>query len=199
MPRHKCQLQSVLRIAAIALVGVLAAVQTCSAFPVPSVAYSFTGTCSDCATETATLTLQNYTLGQPIYNSNFVSFVYTSNLTSITITPANNPNFTITGALPAALPGPSLTTVIIANQAAVQSTTGPRRAATAAYWEFMARTNGSWCSGAGCAGDLGTNGVWNGAAPNTPVVGTLALTSFGLILTLMAWVLLRRSRSAQVS
>ena len=199
MPRHKCQLQSVLRIAAIALVGVLAAVQTCSAIPSTSVAYSFTGTCSDCTNETATLTLQNYTLGQPIYASNFVSFVYNSNLTSITITPANNPTFTITGALPTTLPGPSLTTVIIANRAVVKDAIGPRRAATIAFWEFMAQTNGTWCAGSGCVADTGVNGVWNGAAPSTPVVGTLTLTSFGLILILMAWFLLRRSRSAQLS
>jgi hypothetical protein len=192
MPSHKCQLRSVLRIAAIALVGVLCAVQTCSAFASSSVAYSFTGTCTDCATETATLTLQNYTLGQPISNSNFVSFTYTSNLTSITITPANNPTFSIVGALPTTLPGHSLSTVIIANQAAESG-----------FWGFTAGTGGNWCAGHDCEDDSGTNGVWNGAAPtpapsSTPVTGTLALTTFGLAVILMGWILLRRSRSAQL-
>jgi hypothetical protein len=186
MPRHKSQLGSVLRIAAIALVGVLAAVQTCSAIPGSSVAYSFIGTCTDCTNETATLTLRNYTLGQPITNSNFVSFTYNSNLIgNKTITPAGNPDFGITGALPATLPGPSLTTVFILDSAND-------------YWEFQARDNGAWC--AGCALDIGTNGIWNLATPVAPVTGTLALTSFGLIfLILMGWILLRRSRSAQLS
>lgn len=192
MPSHKRQLCSGLRIAAIALAGVLSAVQTCPADSSGSATYSFTGTCSDCATETASLTLQNYTLGQPITNSNFVSFSYTSNLTSNTITPANNPTFSIQGALPTTLPGPSLSTVVIGSQAQAGG-----------FWGFIANTSGSWCAGPNCEYDSGTNGVWNGAAPApapTPVAGTLVLTSLGLILlTVMGWILLRRSNRAQPS
>ena len=191
MPRHSCQLRSGLRTAAIALAGVFAAVQTSSAFINTSVAYSFTGTCSDCSSETATLTLQNYTLGQPITNTNFVSFTYTSNLTSQTITPAISPSFSISGALPTTLPGPSLSTVVIVNQAHADP-----------YWAFIAATNGNWCAGSTCADDSGSSGAWNGGAappPGTPVAGTLELTSVALILTAMGWMLLRRRRGAQLS
>jgi len=189
MPRHRSQLRSGLSVAAIALVGVLAAAETGSAAVSTSVTYSFTGTCSDCSGETASLTLQNYTLGQPITSANFVSFTYSSSVTSLTITPATNPTFSITGALPVALPGPSASTVIIANQSSADG-----------FWGFIAQTSGTWCAGPNCEDDSGTNGIWNGAAapPTTPVVNTFALTSLGLILILMGWIVLRRRRAAQI-
>jgi hypothetical protein len=187
MSQHKPQLRSVFRSAAIALVGALAAVQTSSALTGTTVAYSFVGTCTDCSTETATLTLQNYPLGQKLNKSNLVSFTYNSNLISKTITPAGNPDLLVNGALPATLPGVSFKRVIIRNTGGVSGS-----------WEFIADIDGSWC--AGCANDTGTNGVWSLATPATPVVGTLALTSFGLILLiLMGWVLARRSRGVQLS
>jgi hypothetical protein len=186
VPRREYHVLSVLRIAGIVLAGVLAAVQTGSAVS-SSVTYSFTGTCSDCTTETAALTLQNYTLGQPITKSNFVSFTYTSNLTSNTITPANNPTFSIQGALPTTLPGPSLSIVVIGSQAQAGG-----------FWGFQANTNGNWCAGPNCEYDSGTNGVWNGSAQPTqpvsaPAVGTPALIGLGLILAVMAWIILRRT------
>jgi hypothetical protein len=189
MSSHQRQLRSVLRIAAIALVGVFAAVQTSSAFLESSVAYSFTGTCTDCTNETATLTLQNYTLGQPINKDNFVSFAYNSSvIANKTITPAGNPTLGIQGGLPATLPGPS------------HPSFGIRESNSNNAWEFEALSDGTWCAGADCRSDTGTNGVWNLAAPAAPVTGTLALTSFGLILLiLMGWILLRRSPGAQLS
>jgi hypothetical protein len=49
--------------------------------------YMFTGSCSDCTgTGVGYLTLQNYTPGTALSYSDFVSFTYTSNLSSFSIT-----------------------------------------------------------------------------------------------------------------
>ena len=56
--------------------------------PVPGdYTFTFTGTCGDCSTANATLTVQNYTLGQPLTSANLVDFHYVSNLTSFDINP----------------------------------------------------------------------------------------------------------------
>src|ERR1044072_7874497 len=50
----------------------------------------FTGTCSDCTgTGKGTLVLQDYTIGDALSAANFVSFSYSSNLTSFTLDSVN--------------------------------------------------------------------------------------------------------------
>ena len=53
--------------------------------------FNFTGTCNlDCTgTATATLVLQNYTIGNQFSGGNFVSFAYHSNILNITVNGAN--------------------------------------------------------------------------------------------------------------
>src|SRR5689334_11312287 len=66
--------------------------------------YQFVGNCSDCAgTAMATLVLQNYTPGSALNNSDFVSLTYSSNLLNFTLLANESPS--ITGSLPASLPG----------------------------------------------------------------------------------------------
>lgn len=180
MTGHGFQVRLGIRIAAIALAGVLAAVQTGSAGSPATTTYSFIGTCTDCTGNgVATLVLQNYTLGSQLSNSNLVSFSYNSNLTSFTVTPGTGAY--LTGSLPASLPAPALV---------VASTT------TSSFIGFISNANGNWCAGPQCEYDSGTNGVWSvgtAAPPATvPVLGTPALVGMALILALMGWILLRR-------
>lgn len=175
-----------LRIVLIACAAVLASVQTGSAIGTQST-YSFTGTCSDCNNPSGTLVLQNYTLGQPLSSSNFVSFTYSSSVISFTISAAANPSFDISGTLPATLPGPSANTVVIDN------------GGTPEFMGFIAETNsddGDWCAGPECEFDEGTGGTWSlGAAPptsNVPALNTEALAGTALLLALMGWFLLKR-------
>ena len=76
-----------------ALIPVLASIVLASAAARASIVdqtYYFTGVCSDCTGDShGTLVLQNYSEGNWIDNSNFVSFDYFSNLTTLSITPAD--------------------------------------------------------------------------------------------------------------
>ena len=138
--------------------------------------------------------VQNYTLGQPLTNSNLVSFSYTSNLL---------PSFNITGGgtsllsgtLPAVLPGPSSVDVIISN---TNQAGGPT------FLGFIANTSGTWCVGAGttCNSDQGTAGTWSAAAApaptpsapaGVPALSTSALISLALMFALAGWILLKRA------
>ena len=180
-------LRSVVQIAAIALVGFLGAVQIGSAISTTTATYYFTGTCSDCTgTGQGTLVLQNYTLGSSLTNANFVSWSYTSNLLTYSVTPASNPSFSIYGTMPATLPGASPNAVVIANQ----PNAGPT------FMDFVAESNGSWCAGHTCADDNGTNGTWSAATPapttSVPALGMPALASLGLLLLFAAWILFKR-------
>ena len=62
-----------------------------------TVSYVFTGTCSDCTgTGTGLLTLQDtYIYGNPIDNTTFVSFIYSSNLVNSFEIDANDINLSI--------------------------------------------------------------------------------------------------------
>ena len=175
----------IVQIAAIALVGSLAAVQTGSALTATAT-YYFTGTCSDCTgSGHGTLVLQNYALGSSLTNANLVSWSYTSNLLTYSVTPANNPTFSIQGALPTTLPGPSLNTVIISTQASAGS----------GFVGFIAQTGGSWCAGSNCEDDNGTSGTWTAAPTTTPSVPALeapGLIGLALLLACAGFTLLKR-------
>jgi hypothetical protein len=47
--------------------------------------FTFTGTCTDCSNPEGVLVLQDYTFGQPIETSNFVSFSYSSSVLTYSI------------------------------------------------------------------------------------------------------------------
>jgi hypothetical protein len=120
--------------------------------------------------------VQQYVLGNALTNANLVSFTYTSNLVSMTITQADTP--TLTGTIPASLPA----------AAAVQVsglTTRP----------FSSSANGSWTVG---YLDDGTSGLWSsGASPSAaPAPSTALLCALGLLLAGAGTLLARRARSA---
>ncbi len=169
--------------AAVVVVGVLAIVQSGSAVPGTMATYAFVGTCQDCTgSGIASLTVQNYTLGTTLTNSNLVSFSYRSNLLTFTVTAGNG---SLSGSLPAVLPGPANVSV---------SNFLPFLAGSEG---FISQTNGVWCAGPTCLSDLGTGGVWSlpAAAPTaTPAPNTLMLLGVALVLVLMAQMLLKLRR-----
>jgi hypothetical protein len=143
--------------------------------------FSFTGTCTtDCTrTVTATLVLQNYTIGSAFDSTNFVSFTYHSNLFDISV-PSNNPFSSANGTF-GSLPGFDFVSVFfqVGGQLA----------------RFESGTDGSWCVGPGCFSDQGTNGVW--AVAPVPLPAALPLFATGLgALGLLGW---RRKRKAQAA
>jgi hypothetical protein len=145
--------------------------------------FTFHGTCSDCSgTATATLVLANYTLGQPITGSNFVSFTYNG-------TNLGGP-FTIA-------PGPQSSFFPYATDFGVSGSINMIPGAnnfTAAqnlpHIIFSSQSNGDWYAG---ADDYGTAGTWTAAPPATPAPPTSVLVGVGL-LTFAAFGLWRRHR-----
>ena len=155
------------------VVCVLAAVEISSAgtctLAGPQSTYQFVGQCTDCTgTGVGQLTVQNYTLGTALNSCNFVSFTYTSNLTSFTITA---PGY-LSGTLPVSLPAAA--TVNVNN-----STNG-----------FSSNVNGNWVVG---LLDLGTGGIWSLPSTSTaPTLSTAALCALGLLLAGAGALLVRR-------
>jgi MYXO-CTERM domain-containing protein len=129
--------------------------------------YNFTGTCSDCSgTGTATLTLGNYTLGQPITTSNFISLTYNgTNLQGAFTIPTGAPNLSVSGSI-TTVPGTNNVTVVSSLFNSVV---------------FNSSTTGSWFVG---LGDAGTTSVWTAASPTptpTPAPPTIVLLAMGLL------------------
>ena len=158
------------------VVCVLAAVEISSAgtctLAGPQSTYQFVGQCTDCTgTGVGQLTVQNYTLGTALNSCNFVSFTYTSNLTSFTITAPGS--FSLGGTLPASLPSAALVGVF-----------GTGRN------DFESYTDGSWYVG---LSDYGTGGVWSLPSTSTvPTLSTAALCTLGLLLAGAGALLVRR-------
>jgi hypothetical protein len=116
------------------------------------------------------LTVQNYTLGNTLTGCNLVSFTYTSNLTSFTITAPGS--FTLSGTLPSTLPA----------AAAVQvSGTGSNN--------FLSNTDGTWFVG---LTDHGTGGTWSLPGTTVPTLSTAAFCALGLLLAGAGALLVRR-------
>src|SRR5262245_55768484 len=120
---------------------------------VTSTSFNFTGTCTeDCTgTATATLVLQNYTIGNPLTIPNFVSFAYHSSIF---------PNFKVDGPPILQLQGafnslPGAATVFLSVPNSLQ------------IFDFASFTNGDWCFGTQCGADNGVNGTWS-VAPAVP-------------------------------
>src|SRR5713101_411740 len=78
------------------------------AIPISLETFTFTGPCADCTgTGIGTLVLVNYTLGNDLTTDNFVSFSYTSDLTTFSLSgvgSANGQIDSISGLLPTILP-----------------------------------------------------------------------------------------------
>jgi len=134
---------------------------------------------------TATLVLTGYTQGTALNTENFVSFNYTSSKITISLTAGQLTGSGLTGNIPVSLP--SAANVEIVSDGTTQ---------------FDSSSNGAWCAGAtGCRDDFGNVGssTWNlvaAAVTPTPIPQSLVLAVLGLIV--MAFVYLRRRRSATV-
>jgi hypothetical protein len=132
----------------------------------PTETFYFSGTCDDCTgTGTGVLVLTDYTDGDDLDPSNFVSFTYDSNLL---------PGFTFTDS---------------------GSLFGSLDSETGFYYvgisdsdrnQFFTYTDGSWCAGtdSACASDMGFNGTWSTIPPSgpsdTPEPATICLLGTGL-------------------
>ena len=179
--------RSILQISAVLALCTLATLQTSSATGSTAI-YQFVGTCSDCnGTGVGLLTLQNYTLGQPLTWANFVSFTYTSDKNPIPtgITPSTtnfNSSSILSGSLPAALPASATVNLGWNSYNYVLETT--------------AGAGGYWCVGVnGCQGDFGFGGVWSlvGSTP-VPVLGLPMTICLAATLALLGWVALAMHR-----
>ncbi len=136
--------------------------------------FDFTGDCTDCTGQaTATLVLQNYTLGDPLETSNFVSFSYSSNLISFGPDSLNNLDGVLEGMLPVDLPGPAI--VSVEN---IVVSPGCEDCAELGFYSVNYDSN-AWELG---VQDEGTNGIWSVAAATTgvPEPSSLAMLAAGL-------------------
>ena len=166
---------SIFRISIVLVVCVLAAVETSYAERCiqggPQATYQFVGQCADCTgTGVGQLTVQNYTLGDTLTSCNFVSFTYTSNLTSFTITTSGS--YYLSGTIPSTLPAAATVNVNNSNNG------------------FSSNVNGNWFVG---LLDHGTGGIWSLPSTSTvPTLSTAALCALGLLLAGAGALLVRR-------
>ena len=181
MPGFGSRAHSIFRISIFLVVCVLAAVETSFAGACiqggSQATYQFVGQCTDCTgTGVGQLTVQNYTLGTALYSCNFVSFTYTSNLTSFTIAPSDSPN--LSGTLPASLPSAATVRVFSGSNA------------------FESNSGGAWCAGTGCVGDIGSSSIWGYPTAAVPTLSTPAWCALGLLLAGAGALLAQRARRA---
>lgn len=112
---------------------------------------SFQGQCGDCTgVGTGTLVLKDYTLGTALSTDNFVSFSYSSNLTTFALSSVSQLIGTFTS-----LPGPAFMEFNDANFVFSSFTAGPIS---------------PWCTGptGTCGSDFGTTSSWSLAAGSVP-------------------------------
>ena len=132
--------------------------------------FTFSGSCTDCydgaGNATATLTLQNYILGDELSPANLVSFVYDGTDLipgGFTITPGDVA--VLGGTIPAVLPGSA--------DFQIQS----------ARWDFSLGVEGDWSvSDLSVGDDYGTNGQWDAADGGVPEPGAFLLVAGGMAL-----------------
>ena len=125
---------------------------------------TFTGTCFDCNNALGILVLQNFN-GTDFSNDNFVSFSYSSDLISFTLTGIGSgadQADSASGSFPGGLPGVS-NGVFITSQGMTTI--------------FQDNGNGgSWCAGFnGCNLDFGVNGAFGVGVPEPATWGLLAV------------------------
>ena len=182
MPGFGSRAHSIFRISIFLVVCVLAAVETSYANRCPTggpqATYRFVGQCTDCTgTGVGLLTVQNYTLGDTLTICNLVSFTYTSNLTSFTITRSDSPD--LGGMLPVSLPASATVTI---RDSVIQM-------------QFASDVSGSWNVGALVPDDTGTSSTW-GYPPSTavPTLSAAAWCALGLLLAGAGALLAQRAR-----
>lgn len=142
---------------------------TAPAIPAVNTTFYFTGTCSDCkGTGTATLVLSNYTLGQTITNSNFVSLTYNGS----NLLPGG---FTITSSSPGLDVAGSITNIPGNNFVVIPATLNGQLTV------FRSGLDGTWSVGVPVA-DQGNSSTWSNQAPSlTPAPSTGILMISGLL------------------
>jgi len=175
MPDFRCRVRAIFQISAILLVCILAAVQASSATNIATTTatYQFTGQCSDCSgTGIGQLTVQNYTLGQPLNNTNFVSFSYSSNLVSYTVGSGNFLN--LTGTLPASLPAPATVEVQGSN------------------YTLLSNASGAWSVGGTQQADTGSSSTWGLPGSTVPALSVPAMIGLAAMMGLLGAFLLKR-------
>ena len=148
--------------------------------------FTFTGDCGDCTGQaTGTLVLKNYTLGDPLETSNFVSFAYSSNLLSFGPDSLDSSDGILEGMLPVDLPGPA--TVYIEN---IVLSPGCEDCAELGFYSETFDSD-AWTIG---VQDYGTSGIWSAAAAKSavPEPSSSAMLAAGLA-GLIAWRQRRRS------
>jgi hypothetical protein len=133
----------------------------------------FTGQCTDCTgTGEGVLVLDDYTLGQPLENSEFVSFTYSSNLIQLSIVSGQQYG-DATGLFGPSLPG-----------AADFSIEVPIEYGSPTRLEFSSDADGSWSiSDAGPPiFDYGSSSSWSLTAPAvTPEPSSVSLLGLGAL------------------
>jgi hypothetical protein len=134
--------------------------------------FEFTGVCADCSgTGVGELILSNYTPGQNITNSNFVSFSYTSNLFSYSVgfTPWGDQLGAISGMLGSGW-GSFIDIVAWGLLVDLQDVPTPPIV-------FVVSPSGNWCVGVNCGEDNGPASSWDvvGAVPEPANVIPVAL------------------------
>jgi hypothetical protein len=163
---------------------------TLSTFTFTGTCGTFTGNCS--GTATGTLVLQNYTQGNDITLSNFVSFTYHSNIVDLSLTGTGTAAGEVSqigfGGNPSILPVNLPATANVTLYTSTQPTGIP-------IFNSETVSTGFWCSGPGtpCGLDGGDVSSWSA----TPLPAALPLFATGLgALGLLGW---RRKRKAQVA
>jgi len=152
--------------------------------------YTFTDNCCDDGggpgSGTGTLVLQNYTLGDQLQTSNFVSFSYSSFFGSFSNDVLNSTG-SLSGTLPASLPGPANLEI---------DGLVPPSCLSCPGLDFLSETTNDDAFslgtpseiGTGSALDFGSDGIWSAAAPNNavPEPSLLVMLTAGLA-GLLAW------------
>jgi hypothetical protein len=136
------------------------------AAPAGAVSFDFSGTCMDCTgTGKGTLVLKNYHFGDALTSSNFVSFTYSSNLLTYSLTNVDDLTGSLTGAA-----GPAYVAF---------------HGDGFAFNSFIAGPFSPWCTGktAACASDFGLLSSWSLAAGSVPEPAMWAamVVGFGLL------------------
>jgi hypothetical protein len=135
------------------------------AAPAAATTFEFSGACIDCSgTGTGTLVLKDYTLGDTLTTSNFVSFTYSSNLLSYALSSVDD----LTGSL-TAVTGPAYVAFHGGGYSFNSVPIGPIS---------------PWCTGAAgsCAADFGFFSSWALAASvPEPAMWAVMVLGFGML------------------